>query len=206
MRRGKSGLGGCSCWVRASLVSFVIVFAFVFYPISTYESMRPGKSTTLRRTSPLPLFVDMKAYHPVEFQRLYTPTAFREERILWGAVNILRSIRTILDALTFPSRARTTSRTPLPNHPHFLPRKYEQYNGNGNDTTLTFGSSSSPRFNKHPHLCSLSPPFNPGSDGDSESDFVHSQQHIHHPLRSPRSNAFITLAPTPGLDTLKARL
>ncbi|KAK0205657.1 G-alpha-domain-containing protein, partial [Armillaria fumosa] len=36
-----------------------------------------------------------------EFQRLYTPTAFREERILWRAViqlNIVRSIRTILDA------------------------------------------------------------------------------------------------------------
>ncbi|KAF9527409.1 G-protein alpha subunit-domain-containing protein [Crepidotus variabilis] len=44
-----------------------------------------GKSTTLR-----------------QFQRLYTPTAFREERILWRAViqlNIVRSIRTILDTL-----------------------------------------------------------------------------------------------------------
>ncbi|KAJ7056220.1 guanine nucleotide binding protein, alpha subunit [Mycena amicta] len=45
-----------------------------------------GKSTTLR-----------------QFQRLYTPTAFREERVLWRAViqlNIVRSIRTILDALS----------------------------------------------------------------------------------------------------------
>ncbi|KAI8986680.1 G-alpha-domain-containing protein [Trametes punicea] len=45
-----------------------------------------GKSTTLR-----------------QFQRLYTPNAFREERILWRAViqlNIVRSIHTILDALT----------------------------------------------------------------------------------------------------------
>ncbi|KAJ8474612.1 hypothetical protein ONZ51_g7112 [Trametes cubensis] len=44
-----------------------------------------GKSTTLR-----------------QFQRLYTPNAFREERILWRAViqlNIVRSIHTILDAL-----------------------------------------------------------------------------------------------------------
>ncbi|KAG6877762.1 hypothetical protein C0993_004136, partial [Termitomyces sp. T159_Od127] len=44
-----------------------------------------GKSTTLR-----------------QFQRLYTPTAFREERILWRAViqlNIVRSVRLILDAL-----------------------------------------------------------------------------------------------------------
>ncbi|TDL24443.1 G-alpha-domain-containing protein [Rickenella mellea] len=45
-----------------------------------------GKSTTLR-----------------QFQRLYTPSAFREERILWRAViqlNLVRSIRTILDTLS----------------------------------------------------------------------------------------------------------
>ena len=39
---------------------------------------------------------------PQDFQRLYTPTAFREERILWRSViqlNIVRSIRTIIDAL-----------------------------------------------------------------------------------------------------------
>ncbi|KAJ7323002.1 guanine nucleotide binding protein, alpha subunit [Mycena albidolilacea] len=59
-----------------------------------------GKSTTLR-----------------QFQRLYTPTAFREERILWRAViqlNIVRSIRTILYALdptssTSPPRRRSPS-------------------------------------------------------------------------------------------------
>ncbi|KAK7439798.1 hypothetical protein VKT23_017373 [Stygiomarasmius scandens] len=48
-----------------------------------------GKSTTLR-----------------QFQRLYTPTAFREERILWRAViqlNIVRSIRIILETLEHPS-------------------------------------------------------------------------------------------------------
>ncbi|KAJ4465644.1 guanine nucleotide binding protein, alpha subunit [Lentinula edodes] len=40
-----------------------------------------------------------------EFQRLYTPTAFREERILWRGViqlNIVRSVRIILDALNRP--------------------------------------------------------------------------------------------------------
>ncbi|KIM78223.1 hypothetical protein PILCRDRAFT_75828 [Piloderma croceum F 1598] len=45
-----------------------------------------GKSTTLRH-----------------FQRLYTPTAFRAERVLWRAViqlNLVRSIRTITDALS----------------------------------------------------------------------------------------------------------
>ncbi|EED84888.1 candidate G-protein alpha subunit [Postia placenta Mad-698-R] len=44
-----------------------------------------GKSTTLR-----------------QFQRLYTPSAFREERILWHAIiqlNLLRSVHIILDAL-----------------------------------------------------------------------------------------------------------
>ncbi|KAJ6469404.1 guanine nucleotide binding protein, alpha subunit [Mycena sanguinolenta] len=60
-----------------------------------------GKSTTLR-----------------QFQRLYTPTAFREERIQWRAViqlNIVRSIRTILHALDPPSNAhrrRTPSAAP----------------------------------------------------------------------------------------------
>ena len=37
-----------------------------------------------------------------EFQRLYTPSAFREERILWRSViqlNLVRSVRKILDAL-----------------------------------------------------------------------------------------------------------
>jgi hypothetical protein len=169
-------------------------YRLCFYLI-TYESVRPGKSTTLRRTSALPLFVDIKNYHhPAEFQRLYTPTAFREERILWRAViqlNIVRSIHTVLDALTFPSTsphtspyssprssARTASRPPLPNHPPLLSSQYEQYNGKENDTTLTLGSS----------------------DGDSEPDFVHPHQHPH---RSPRSNSSIALAPpTP----LKARL
>ncbi|KAH8116185.1 G-alpha-domain-containing protein [Phellopilus nigrolimitatus] len=45
-----------------------------------------GKSTTLR-----------------QFQRLYTPSAFREERILWRSViqlNLVRSVRKILDALS----------------------------------------------------------------------------------------------------------
>ncbi|EGO29187.1 hypothetical protein SERLADRAFT_445016 [Serpula lacrymans var. lacrymans S7.9] len=38
-----------------------------------------------------------------DFQRLYTPNAFREERVLWRSViqlNLVRSIRTILDALS----------------------------------------------------------------------------------------------------------
>lgn len=43
--------------------------------------------------------------HPfsLDFQRLYTPSAFREERILWRSViqlNVVRSVRTIMDALS----------------------------------------------------------------------------------------------------------
>jgi hypothetical protein len=51
-----------------------------------------------------------------EFQRLYTPIAFCEERILWCSViqlNIVRSVRLILDALTTPGNAagsRSSSR------------------------------------------------------------------------------------------------
>lgn len=39
---------------------------------------------------------------PPEFQRLYTPSAFREERVLWRSIiqlNLVRSVHTILDAL-----------------------------------------------------------------------------------------------------------
>ncbi|KZT24145.1 G-alpha-domain-containing protein [Neolentinus lepideus HHB14362 ss-1] len=57
-----------------------------------------GKSTTLR-----------------QFQRLYTPTAFRQERVLWRSViqlNLIRSIRTILDAL--PSGSGGSSYTHSP--------------------------------------------------------------------------------------------
>ncbi|KAH6909393.1 guanine nucleotide binding protein, alpha subunit [Coprinopsis sp. MPI-PUGE-AT-0042] len=91
-----------------------------------------GKSTTLR-----------------QFQRLYTPTAFREERILWRAViqlNIVRSVRIILEALSSPlspsnspfssprSRARSISRPPpLPTQvPPPLPGSESHFsNGNG---------------------------------------------------------------------------
>ncbi|KAG6873913.1 hypothetical protein C0995_009693 [Termitomyces sp. Mi166 len=54
-----------------------------------------GKSTTLR-----------------QFQRLYTPTAFREERVLWRAViqlNIVRSVRIILDTISAAHKSPKTS-------------------------------------------------------------------------------------------------
>ncbi|KAF9484836.1 G-alpha-domain-containing protein [Pholiota conissans] len=102
-----------------------------------------GKSTTLR-----------------QFQRLYTPTAFREERILWRAViqlNIVRSIRTIIEALSSPmpnspyssprSRARSISRTrhpPFPpNNPHYSPQSHAA------DSSSNNGHANGSRSNGH---------------------------------------------------------
>jgi guanine nucleotide-binding protein alpha-1 subunit len=48
----------------------------------------------------------------LEFQRLYTPTAFREERALWRSVillNLARSVRVILDAVAAVLRSRRTA-------------------------------------------------------------------------------------------------
>ncbi|KAG5338830.1 hypothetical protein C0989_006031 [Termitomyces sp. Mn162] len=74
-----------------------------------------GKSTTLR-----------------QFQRLYTPTAFREERILWRAViqlNIVRSIRIILDTIAAPPRRASDSDVDsdddlVPHHAHARSRSH----------------------------------------------------------------------------------
>ncbi|KAG2367246.1 G-protein alpha subunit-domain-containing protein [Suillus spraguei] len=54
-----------------------------------------NNSDTLREIQPFSL----------DFQKLYTPTAFHEERVLWRSViqlNIVRSVRTIFDALSDP--------------------------------------------------------------------------------------------------------
>ncbi|TBU61057.1 G-alpha-domain-containing protein [Dichomitus squalens] len=62
-----------------------------------------GKSTTLR-----------------QFQRLYTPNAFREERVLWRAViqlNIVRSIHTLLDTLNDIRRRDVYPSTPYTSDP-----------------------------------------------------------------------------------------
>lgn len=49
-----------------------------------------------------PLIKFLTLIYWTEFQRIYTPSAFREERILWRSViqlNLVRSIRIILDAI-----------------------------------------------------------------------------------------------------------
>ncbi|TFK72811.1 G-alpha-domain-containing protein [Pluteus cervinus] len=160
-----------------------------------------GKSTTLR-----------------QFQRLYTPTAFREERILWRAViqlNIVRSIRTILDALTFPivqtpqtspmssprSRARSMSRGPPA---HLASTSTDWSNGNAsqpgsprdlydNHHDITYTYTSSPPPLPHQQLKQQSPHRRAPSETSSDNDMNSS---------NPSST---TLATTP-LDALKLRL
>ncbi|KAF6757650.1 guanine nucleotide binding protein, alpha subunit [Ephemerocybe angulata] len=135
-----------------------------------------GKSTTLR-----------------QFQRLYTPTAFREERILWRAViqlNIVRSIRIIIEALESPvsptnspfssprSRARSISRPPpLPStsqQPPPLPHS-EYYYANGSGS----GSHS-------PGEVGRSLPAD-NSDGDIQFGSPPRGQHRYHQQSPPRA-------------------
>ncbi|KAF9457920.1 guanine nucleotide binding protein, alpha subunit [Collybia nuda] len=147
-----------------------------------------GKSTTLR-----------------QFQRLYTPTAFREERVLWRAViqlNIVRSIRIILDTLssttsqvsprTSPfssprSRARSISRTRPPLAPIDIPPlpssdfSNQEFAPNGNGETSHFGDNRGE--------------FGGESDGEYDSDGPAS--------RSNPSSATLNNSP---LEALKSRL
>ncbi|KAF8156817.1 guanine nucleotide binding protein, alpha subunit [Crassisporium funariophilum] len=159
-----------------------------------------GKSTTLR-----------------QFQRLYTPTAFREERILWRAViqlNIVRSIRTILEALSYPTpaspyssprlRTRSVSRSrpslptaaaatsspPLPPHPHnhhvdMANNYHTPSNGHGVDMQFSYGSP--PRY---------PPAMPPHTQSQSQS---HNQNHNHYseppdPDMDPDSDTDFTVA------------
>ncbi|KAG6811281.1 hypothetical protein H0H92_008194 [Tricholoma furcatifolium] len=138
-----------------------------------------------------------------EFQRLYTPTAFREERVQWRAViqlNIVRSIRIILETLTSPtqkspktspfssprSRARSISRPPpLPTHiPPLPPSEYAPFNFNGHTHPNPNGTFDDIRVDS-------------GGESDPDSD---SEGQL------SRSNpSSTTLIPSP-LDALKTRL
>ncbi|KXN81891.1 Guanine nucleotide-binding protein alpha-4 subunit [Leucoagaricus sp. SymC.cos] len=128
-----------------------------------------GKSTTLR-----------------QFQRLYTPTAFREERILWRAViqlNIVRSIRTILDALSTPTNARTSPQTSPYSSPRTralslsrnpaLPELPGAVDVMGNAAQVPLASFSSPRhvpIHQHHHHNHHRSGGGIDSDGDGDSD------------------------------------
>lgn len=72
--------------------------------------------------------VNLNVHIWTEFQRLYTPTAFREERILWRAViqlNIVRSIRTILDTLAVAT-LQTPQTSPM-SSPRFHPNSMSKH-------------------------------------------------------------------------------
>ncbi|KAE9391741.1 G-alpha-domain-containing protein [Gymnopus androsaceus JB14] len=125
-----------------------------------------GKSTTLR-----------------QFQRLYTPTAFREERILWRSIiqlNIVRSVRIMLDALNRPSS------------PQMSPSSHTRTLSNGRrkrrTSQLVASSEASDDYFTGPgsngHRNDLSDP-----ESDSED----------HNARSPGLDS-------PALDALKMRL
>ncbi|KAF8651823.1 hypothetical protein AX16_004648 [Volvariella volvacea WC 439] len=163
-----------------------------FFPPSHFSFPPTGKSTTLR-----------------QFQRLYTPTAFREERILWRAViqlNIVRSIRTILDALNSLPTSQTPSTSPMSSprsRARSIPRQSQppvpplpstlSDIPDGDRDSITSGSP--PRVQPPlSHRSSHSPHRTPSeTDPDSDSD--------PHPPSIPSSTTL-----TSPLEALKTRL
>ncbi|KAI0044312.1 G-alpha-domain-containing protein [Auriscalpium vulgare] len=94
-----------------------------------------GKSTTLR-----------------QFQRIYTPTAFREERVHWRAIiqlNLIRSVHTILAALA------PAPPPPRPPH-HTSPRSHTR--------TLDSGFDARSRTSRHKHRARAAPDPDPDPD------------------------------------------
>ncbi|KAJ3976737.1 guanine nucleotide binding protein, alpha subunit [Lentinula raphanica] len=111
-----------------------------------------GKSVTLR-----------------QFQRLYTPTAFREERILWRAViqlNIVRSVRIIVDALNRPSSPSISPSTSPKSQARSLSTTRNRHR------TSQFGSSSE-HSSPDDYLTSLgsNDQRNDPSDPDTDSEY-----------------------------------
>ncbi|KAJ7201554.1 guanine nucleotide-binding protein alpha-4 subunit [Mycena pura] len=124
-----------------------------------------GKSTTLR-----------------QFQRLYTPTAFREERVLWRAViqlNIVRSIRTILETLS-PEQAAAS---PRPRRPSVAPSAVMLLNGNGTTMSADITDPNNP-YDSYTE-------FAPAVDSDPDSD---PEQHVY----GPSSSRFAVNVPPGG--------
>nr|GAT48866.1 guanine nucleotide-binding protein alpha-4 subunit [Mycena chlorophos] len=106
-----------------------------------------GKSTTLR-----------------QFQRLYTPTAFREERVLWRAIiqlNIVRSIRIILETLSPPDQ---TTIVPRPRRGSAAPSAVMML-ANGSPGASTDRVPGSPGHNPYGEYS-----YNSGVDSDVDSD------------------------------------
>lgn len=149
-----------------------------------------GKSTTLR-----------------QFQRIYTPTAFREERVLWRAViqlNIVRSIRTILDAiylaigsysppaphLLTQSIAQAQSQQQHPSTSYPTPTSTDFYHHNQQSHHSTYGAYDSPP----------SPTSPPSPAHEPDTHFAYN----HQPAPTHTQNAFTSAHP--HLEPLIARL
>ncbi|KAJ3748026.1 guanine nucleotide-binding protein alpha-4 subunit [Lentinula detonsa] len=108
-----------------------------------------GKSVTLR-----------------QFQRLYTPTAFREERVLWRAVIqliIVRSVRIILDALNRPSSPSISPSTSPKSQTRSLSTTHNRRR------TSQFGSSSE-ASSPDDYLTSLGANDHRNDPSDTETD------------------------------------
>ncbi|KAK0477916.1 guanine nucleotide-binding protein alpha-4 subunit [Armillaria novae-zelandiae] len=116
-----------------------------------------------------------------EFQRLYTPTAFREERILWRAViqlNIVRSIRTILDAVARPAspstspvrgHRRSPSNKRKPSHSKGGSNDFVAFSQDSSiDARLDSGNESEPDSDPDNHFYRSQPPLPPPSSSFDE--------------------------------------
>ena len=165
----------------------------------------------------------------LEFQRLYTPTAFREERILWRAViqlNIVRSIRTILEALSYPTsaspysspelRGRNTSRVrpsnvSMTNSPPLPPMSVDVMGnrrasyGNGNEFDIQISHGSPLHYPPSPARYIRPSDRDPDPDSDTELTVANNSVDHNHSPRSDPVSSTTTLTTTP-LDALKARL
>ncbi|KAG7097830.1 hypothetical protein E1B28_005148 [Marasmius oreades] len=140
-----------------------------------------GKSTTLR-----------------QFQRLYTPTAFREERILWRAViqlNIIRSIRIILDAISLPTFPHMSPGTSPKLHKRDGSYRRERRHSNGTTMFPMNGETTGPSGSYRND--------NGYANGYYHAEFVESDGESDHGGRSDHSS--VTLYSSP-LEGLKLRL
>jgi hypothetical protein len=120
--------------------------------------------------------------HSAEFQRLYTPTAFREERILWRAViqlNVVRSIATILDAISSSS-------------PYSSPRLHPR-----TDSHQQPIASSSTCYYNIPSPPTYPPPLPPNDPDIDNSDSEYTSLHYHHRnRRSPSPSHYYHTSPS----------
>lgn len=137
------------------------------------------------------------AHLAIEFQRLYTPTAFREERILWRAViqlNIVRSIRTILDALN----SATSPPASPPNSPRSHHRSLSTRPRPRLPSTISGPSSDNiPRPGPSEHYSNGFTRTDSGNESEPDYDSE--------PRYSRSTTSSTTLASSP-LEALKARL